>query len=154
MACSIAGAEVLQKMWEGHYWEGVWLFLNPWAVVRLRTSSSYWTDPGKCGSHSELFFFFFRKEWDPFTPAVIVAVKKRSDTGSLRSPHNQFVSAVLQRTVGAARQAAMERSGGKEKRERWDERQRQRVAQEERPKGACKMMTTKATFAGPRPAKG
>ena len=37
---------------------------------------------------------------------------------------------------------------------RLDDRQRQRVVQEERQEGACKMMTTKATFAGPRPVKG
>ena len=38
---------------------------------------------------------------------------------------------------------------------RWDERQRQRVAhaQEEGPKGACKMRTTKATLAGPNHVK-
>ena len=28
MACSIAGAKMLQKMWEGPYWEGVWPCLD------------------------------------------------------------------------------------------------------------------------------
>ena len=58
MACSIAGAKICKtKMWEGPYWEGVWPCLDPWDVVRLRTSSSYWTDQEKYGPHSELFFF-------------------------------------------------------------------------------------------------
>ena len=52
---------------------------------------------------------------DPFIGGTIDAVKKPSET------HNQFMSAVLQRTFSAARQAvaetvAMERSSGKEKR--------------------------------------
>ena len=40
IACNIAVAKILQKMWEGPCWEGVWLWLDPWDVVRLRTSSS------------------------------------------------------------------------------------------------------------------
>ena len=42
---SIASARILQKMWEGPHWEGVWPCLDPRDVVRLRTSSSYWNDP-------------------------------------------------------------------------------------------------------------
>ena len=60
MACT-AGARILQKMREWAYWEGVWPCLSPWGVVRLRTLSSYWNDPGKDGPHSELFFFLIRK---------------------------------------------------------------------------------------------
>ena len=62
MACSVVGAKILQKRWEGPYWEGVWPSLDPLDVVRLRTSSSYWNVPGKYGPHSELFFFFLIKK--------------------------------------------------------------------------------------------
>ena len=41
MAVSIVGAKILQNMWEGLHWEGVWLDLDPWDVVRLRTSSCF-----------------------------------------------------------------------------------------------------------------
>ena len=59
MAGSIVGAKILQKMWGEPYWEGVLPCLDPWDVVRLRTSSSC---PGEHGPHSELFFFLIRKE--------------------------------------------------------------------------------------------
>ena len=39
MACSIAGAKISQKMWEGAYWEGVWPCLDPQDVVRSRSIS-------------------------------------------------------------------------------------------------------------------
>ena len=82
MGCSIAGAKILQKMWEGPYWEGVWLCLDPWDVVRLRTSSSSWNVLGKYGPHSELFFFLIRKEPVALTQAVpfkpFVSVKSTS----------------------------------------------------------------------------
>ena len=56
MACSIAGAKILQKMWEGpYYWEGVWPCLDPWDVVRLRTSSSCWNVQGKYGAARRAF---------------------------------------------------------------------------------------------------
>ena len=42
MACSIVGAKILQKMWDGAYWEGVWPYLDPWDVVGLRTTSGVW----------------------------------------------------------------------------------------------------------------
>ena len=35
MAFSIACAKILQIMWEGAYWEGVLLCLDPWDIVRL-----------------------------------------------------------------------------------------------------------------------
>ena len=62
-----------------------------------------------------LLFLLFT--WALFISATIVAVKKRSDTGSFASvvveeggeAHTvNFVSAVLQRTVGTARQAEVE----------------------------------------------
>ena len=56
MAFSIAGAKILQQMWEGHHWEGVWLYLDPWDVVRWRTSPSFRNVPRKYGSHGELLF--------------------------------------------------------------------------------------------------
>ena len=62
MAFGIAGAKILQKMWEGPYWEGVWPHLDPWDVVRLRTSSRVWNIPEKYESHGELFFFLIQKE--------------------------------------------------------------------------------------------
>ena len=37
------------------------LFLNPWDVVRLRTSSTFWNVPGKYGPHRKLLFFFIKK---------------------------------------------------------------------------------------------
>ena len=45
-------------------------FWDPWDVVRLRRSSSYWNVPGKCGPHSELFLFLIRKEPVALTKAV------------------------------------------------------------------------------------
>ena len=64
VAVSVAGAEILQKMWEGPCWEGVWPFLDPWDVVGLRTAASVWNVPGMYGPHGELFFFVIKK--DPF----------------------------------------------------------------------------------------
>ena len=57
-------------LWEGPYWEGVCPCLDPWDVVRLRTSSSSWNVLVKCGPHSELFFFSVRKEPVALTKAV------------------------------------------------------------------------------------
>ena len=62
MAFSIAAATKLQKMWEGPCWEGIWLFLDPWDVVGLRTSSSVRNVPGRYGPHGELIFFLIKKE--------------------------------------------------------------------------------------------
>ena len=42
--------------------EGVWPQLDPWDSVRLRTASTCWNVPRKCGPHGELFFFLLRKE--------------------------------------------------------------------------------------------
>ena len=49
-------------MWERPFWEGVWPHLDPWDSVRLRTTSTHWNPPGKCGLHGELFFFLIQKE--------------------------------------------------------------------------------------------
>ena len=73
MACSIVGAKILQKMWEGPYWEGVWPYLDPWDVVGLRTTSSVWNVLGKYGPHGELFFFLIKNE--PFALTKALAFK-------------------------------------------------------------------------------
>ena len=62
LACSCVGTEILQKMWEGPFWEGVWPCLDPWDSVHLRTASTYWNVPGKYGPHGELPFFHVKKE--------------------------------------------------------------------------------------------
>ena len=62
MACGTAGTKILQKMREGPDWEGVWLCLDPWDVVRLRTASSYWNVLG--------FFFLIKKEPVALTKVV------------------------------------------------------------------------------------
>ena len=36
--------------------------LTPWDSVRLRTTSTHWNVPGKCGPHGKLFFFLVKKE--------------------------------------------------------------------------------------------
>ena len=57
-------------MWDGLHWEGVWLDLDPWDVVRLRTSSCFWNTPRKYEPHGELFFFLIKKSPLLFTEAV------------------------------------------------------------------------------------
>ena len=49
MAFSIAGAKMLQKMWEGP-------LASPWDVLGLRTTYSVWKVPQKYGPHGELLF--------------------------------------------------------------------------------------------------
>ena len=70
MAANLVGAKTLQKIWEGCCWEGVWIFLNPWDVEVLGTTTSVWNVLGKYGSHGELFFFFMKKEPFVLTTAV------------------------------------------------------------------------------------
>ena len=53
MACSCVCTKILQKMWEGPFWEGVWPCLDPLDSVRLRTASTYWNISGKYGPHNE-----------------------------------------------------------------------------------------------------
>ena len=50
--------------------EGVCPCLEPWDVVRLRTSFCFWNVPRKCGPHGELFFFLNKKECFALTEAV------------------------------------------------------------------------------------
>ena len=56
------GTNILQKMWEGPFWEGVWPCLDAWDSVRLRTASTCWNVSGMYGPHGELFFFLIKKE--------------------------------------------------------------------------------------------
>ena len=62
MSCSCVSTEILQKMWERPFWEGVWPYFDPWDSVRLCTASVEWNVPGKFGPHGELFFFLIKKE--------------------------------------------------------------------------------------------
>ena len=41
---------------------GVWLFLDTWDSVCLRTASVEWNVPGMYGPHGELFFFLIQEE--------------------------------------------------------------------------------------------
>ena len=38
-------------------WEGVWLDLDPWDSVRLRTASTHWNVPKKYGPLSSSFTY-------------------------------------------------------------------------------------------------
>ena len=49
-------------MWDKPLCERVWLYLDPWDSVRLRTASTHWNVPKKYGPHGELFFFLLKKE--------------------------------------------------------------------------------------------
>ena len=69
------------------YWEGVWPYLDPWDVVRLRTSSSFGNVPRKHGLHGELFFFLIKNEPFALPEAVqcnpIQAVSQFPDLGDV-----------------------------------------------------------------------
>ena len=101
MACSIVGAKILQKMWDGPYQEGFWPCRDPWDIVRLRTPSSYWNVRGEYGPYSELFFFLITKELValtkvvPLKPAVpaetlkagaLIGLRGSSSTGGVLAP--------------------------------------------------------------------
>ena len=100
MACSIVGAKIFQKMWEVPCPEGVWPCLDPWDIVRLRTSSSCWNVPGKYGPYSELFFLIKKEpvalaKVVPFKPVVpaetlkagaLIGLHGSSSTGGVFSP--------------------------------------------------------------------
>ena len=70
VACSMVGATISQKIFEGPFWEGVGPFMDPRDVVGLRTLSSVCIVLGKHGPHGELFFFVIKKEPFAFTRAV------------------------------------------------------------------------------------
>ena len=49
---------MVPKMWDKPLWERVWLYLDPFNSVRLRTASVHWNVPKKYGPHGELFFSY------------------------------------------------------------------------------------------------
>ena len=62
MVCGQDGSGMEPMMWDKPLLESVWLYLNPWDSVRLRTASAHWNVPKKHEPHGELFFFFLKKE--------------------------------------------------------------------------------------------
>ena len=44
---------MVPKVWDKLLWERVWLYLDPWDSVRLRTASTHWNVPKKYGPHGE-----------------------------------------------------------------------------------------------------
>ena len=62
MACSFVGAKLLQNMWVGPCWEGVWLCLDPWDSVRLRTASTLSRCSREVWAAWRALFFFLIKE--------------------------------------------------------------------------------------------
>ena len=62
MASGRRGSDIVPKMWERPFWEGVWHLLDPWDSVRLRTASTHWNVHGKCGPHGELTVFLIQTE--------------------------------------------------------------------------------------------
>ena len=62
MACGREVSGMVPEMWKKPLWERVWLYLDPWDSVRLRTASTHWNVLGKYGPHGELFFFLLKKE--------------------------------------------------------------------------------------------
>ena len=52
---------MVPKMWGKPEWERVWLYLDPWDSVRLRTASTHWNVTKQYGPHGELFFFLIER---------------------------------------------------------------------------------------------
>ena len=57
MEISKVNMKSLQQVLYLPCWEGMWVFLDPWDVVGMRTTASSWNIPSKYGPHIELFFF-------------------------------------------------------------------------------------------------
>ena len=62
MTCGRDGSGMVPELLGKPLWEKVWPYLDPWDSVRLRTASTQWNVPGKCGPHGGLFFFLIQKE--------------------------------------------------------------------------------------------
>ena len=73
MVLQYCGCEDFAKYVAGPFREGFWPCRDPWDIVRLRTSSSYWNVPGEYGPYSELFFFLIKNE--PVVPTKVVPLK-------------------------------------------------------------------------------
>ena len=58
MACDRVVSDLMLPLRE----EVLWLFLNAWDGVRLRTTSEQWNVPGRYGFFGEFFFFFLENE--------------------------------------------------------------------------------------------
>ena len=54
--CAVLG--LFLPLWE----EVLWLSLDAWDSVRLRTASTQWNVPGRYGPYGDLFIFFLKKE--------------------------------------------------------------------------------------------
>ena len=64
MACSDVGTKILQEMWEGTFWEGVWPCLDPWDSVRLCTVClPIGTSRGSMGRTASPFSSLSRMSW-------------------------------------------------------------------------------------------
>ena len=54
----------------GMWNKGVWLYLDPWDSMCLRTASTPWNVPQKSGPQGELFFFLLKKESMVFSELI------------------------------------------------------------------------------------
>ena len=59
--CAVCGG-VAPKMWDKPLWECVWLHLDSWDNVLLRTAPTHRNVPGKSGPRGELIFFLLPKK--------------------------------------------------------------------------------------------
>ena len=62
MTCGREGSGLVPELWGKPLWGQVWRFLDECDIVRLRTASTHWNVPGKCGPHGELLFFLIQKK--------------------------------------------------------------------------------------------
>ena len=58
MACDRVVPDLMLPLWE----EVLWPFLDAWDSVRLRTTSTHWNVPGRCGPHGELLLPLMQKK--------------------------------------------------------------------------------------------
>ena len=72
MASDRVVSDLMLPLWE----EVLCPFLDAWDSVRLRTTSTQWNVPGRCGQYSELFFFILKMELVWFGPSIPVEAVK------------------------------------------------------------------------------
>ena len=58
MACDRVVSDLMLLLWE----EVLWLFLDGWDSVRLRTTSTQWNVSGRYGPHGELLLLLMQKK--------------------------------------------------------------------------------------------